>query len=161
QTQARLVRCAPRAIRTDPRHPDAQAWHLLELERVFQMAHQFDIIHAHLDYLPLPLARRWKTPTLTTLHGRVDLPDLVPIYDEFREAPLVSISNAQRRPLPRANWVGTVYHGIPRTLYRFNEQPGDYLAFVGRISPEKGIDRAIHVAESLKVPLKIAAKIDD
>jgi glycosyltransferase involved in cell wall biosynthesis len=130
------------------------------LEQVFQGAGQFDVIHFHIDYLHFPLWRRHWTPQVTTLHGRLDLPEIIPLYREFRDMAVVSISNAQRRPLPWVNWQDTVYHGLPETLYTFRAQPGAYLAFMGRISPEKGVDRAIELAKRLDMPIKIAAKVD-
>jgi glycosyltransferase involved in cell wall biosynthesis len=121
---------------------------------------QFDIIHSHLDFLSFPMSRRAHAPVVTTLHGRLDLPELQPIFNEYTELPVVSISNAQRKPLPQANWVGTVHHGIPRNLYSVHERPGSYLAFLGRISPEKCPDHAIEVAKRVGMPLRIAAKVD-
>jgi glycosyltransferase involved in cell wall biosynthesis len=120
----------------------------------------FDIIHFHVDYLHFPLSRREAVTHVTTLHGRLDIPDLVPLYQEFREMPVISISNGQREPLPWANWQATVYHGLPADIYRFHPEPGSYLAFLGRISPEKRVDRAIEIAKQVEKPLKIAAKID-
>jgi glycosyltransferase involved in cell wall biosynthesis len=136
RTRAELCACAPRALRLDPKAGDPVALHLLLLERAFERAREFDVIHAHLDYLAFPVARRCEVPVVTTLHGRLDLPWLPPVFDEYAEQRLVSISDAQRRPLPRANWIGTVHHGLPRDLYRFHGEPGRYLAFVGRISVE-------------------------
>jgi glycosyltransferase involved in cell wall biosynthesis len=130
------------------------------LEEVFERASRFDIIHFHTDYLHFPLARRHPIPHLTTLHGRLDLPDLIPLYKKFSEMPVVSISNAQRKPLPRANWQDTVYHGLPVDLYACGEKPGEYLAFIGRISPEKRLDRAIEIAARFGMKLRIAAKTD-
>src|SRR5262249_36550139 len=114
----------------------------------------------HTDYLGLPLARMTTTPTLITLHGRLDIPELLPLYQEYPEIRLISISDAQRIPLPHPNWIGTVYHGLPPDLYPFHPQPGSYLLFLGRISPEKRPDAAIRVACRAGVPLRIAAKID-
>jgi glycosyltransferase involved in cell wall biosynthesis len=130
------------------------------LEHVFRRAAEFDIIHFHIDYLHFPLSRREPVAHVTTLHGRLDIPDLVPLYQEFREMPVISISNGQREPLPWANWQATVYHGLPVDIYRFRPEPGSYLAFLGRISPEKRVDRAIEIAKQVGMPLKIAAKID-
>jgi glycosyltransferase involved in cell wall biosynthesis len=131
------------------------------LEQVVQQADDFDIIHFHVDYLHFPLSRATGILNVTTLHGRLDIPDLVPLYQEFREMPVVSISDSQREPLSWANWQGTVYHGLPLELHRYHEQPGEYLAFLGRISPEKRVDRAIEVAKRVQMPLKIAAKVDE
>lgn len=158
-TSAELVPCCPRALRLG-RCIDPLAHHLVMLERVFARLQEFDIVHFHCDYLHFPLSRRHHHPHVTTLHGRLDLPDLVPLYDEFREMPVVSISDAQRAPLPWINWQGTVYHGLPPERYPFRETPEDYLAFLGRISPEKGVDRAIEIARRSGMKLKIAAKVD-
>jgi glycosyltransferase involved in cell wall biosynthesis len=160
QTQAELIAACPRALRLDSQCRDQLAPHLLLLEKVRQLSAHFDIIHFHCDYLHFPVSRRRRCNHITTLHGRLDLPDLVPIYREFREVPLVSISDAQRAPLPWANWQATVYHGMPRDLHTFRERPGTYLAFLGRIAPEKRVDRAIALAQRVGMPLKIAAKVD-
>jgi glycosyltransferase involved in cell wall biosynthesis len=160
ETNARLVAACRRSLRLDKRYQGEMAHHLVMLERVFQCADEFDIIHFHVDYLHFPLSRREAVTHVTTLHGRLDIPDLVPLYQEFREMPVMSISNAQREPLPWANWQATVYHGLPADIYRFHPEPGSYLAFLGRISPEKRVDRAIEIATRVGIPLKIAAKID-
>jgi glycosyltransferase involved in cell wall biosynthesis len=131
------------------------------LERVIQRASDFDVIHFHIDYLHYPVSRRIGVPFVTTLHGRLDLPDLQAIYDEFSETPLISISDAQRAPLPQGNFVRTVHHGLPLGLHRPSTEAGGYFAFLGRISPEKRADRAIAIARELRVPLKIAAKVDN
>jgi glycosyltransferase involved in cell wall biosynthesis len=159
-TSAELRPMCPTALRLTPDCIDGLAHHLLMLERAVSASNEFDLIHFHTDYLHFPLARRMKTPHLTTLHGRLDIADLGPVHYEFRDMPVVSISDAQRAPLPWANWHGTVYHGIPADLYSFQPQPGKYLAFLGRISPEKRADRAIEIARRCGIPLKIAAKID-
>ena len=161
QTSARLIPCCERSLRLDPRCQDRLAHHVLMLEKVAQMSSEFDVIHFHIDYLHFPLMRRLKTPHVTTLHGRLDIPDIYPLYREFAEMPVVSISNDQRKPLPFVNWVATVYHGLPKDLYRFYARGGDYLAFLGRISPEKRPDRAIKIAEKVGMKLLIAAKIDE
>ena len=161
ETSARLVAATPRALRLDERSIDHVAHHIVLLEQVVRRAHEFDVIHYHIDYLHFPLSRCRPHPHVTTLHGRLDIPDLVPMYDEFREMPVVSISNSQRAPLPQANWQATVYHGLPRDLLPFHSGTGRYLAFIGRFSPEKGADRAIEIAKRARVPLKLAAKIDD
>ena len=160
RTKATLVAACPRSLRLDPACVDQLAHHVLMLERVMQRADEFDIVHFHIDYLHFPLSRRQRLTQVTTLHGRLDIPDLVPLYNEFREMPLVSISNAQRAPLPWVNWQDTVYHGLPVDRYRFRPETGQYLACLGRISPEKGIDRAIEIAKQVGIPLKIAAKVD-
>jgi len=161
RTAARLIACAPKALRLDPDVIDPIAHAILEIERVAAMADQFDIIHWHLDYFHFPLSRRLGVPYLTTLHGRLDLPDIQPIYAEFTDAPLISISNDQRAPLPNVNWVETIHHGMPADELKPRYDQGQYLAFLGRISPEKRLDRAIEVAHKTGIPLKIAAKVDD
>src|SRR5579859_4171463 len=159
-TKARLIASSPTALRLAGRHVDPVAAHVLEVEQVLQRAEQFDVIHFHTEHLHYPVARRAGLPHLTTLHGRLDLPELDAFFLEFRDMPVVSISNVQRRPLPLARWLGTVYHGLPKDLHRFREKAGDYFAFVGRVSPEKGLDRAIRIARRAGRRLKIAAKID-
>jgi glycosyltransferase involved in cell wall biosynthesis len=159
-TRARLVACSTRSLRLDTDCVDQLAHHIVMLERVASRAAELDVIHFHVDYLHFPLSRRLRAAHVTTLHGRLDLPDLVPVYREFPEMPVVSISDAQRAPLPKANWLRTIHHGLPRDLYTCRERPGSYLAFLGRISPEKRVDRAIRIAERLGMPLRIAAKVD-
>lgn len=159
-TQAQLVPCSPKALRLDSECIDPIAHHILMLEKVMGLSDEFDLIHFHVDYMHFPLSRRAQLPCVTTLHGRLDLPDLPPLYKEFNEMPVISISNAQRKPLPWANWLGTVYHGLPPSSLPFNSVGGEYLAFLGRISPEKGLDRAIEIAVRMGMKLKIAAKID-
>src|SRR6516162_7455244 len=159
-TSARLEAVWPRALRLDGSVRDPNALHMLMLERVYQSATNFDFIHCHLDYHPFSLFSRQPTPFVTTLHGRLDLPELQPIFDEFSSLPVVSISNAQRRPLAQANWVRTVHHGLPERLLMPKPIKPSYFAFLGRIAPEKGVDRAIRIAEHCGVPLKIAAKVD-
>jgi glycosyltransferase involved in cell wall biosynthesis len=159
-TKARLVAPCQRSLRLDKHCVDQLAHHIVELELVLKESTRFDIMHFHLDYLHFPLSRRQDTPYLTTLHGRLDIPDLVRLYQEFTEVPVISISNAQRQPLPWLNWQGTVYHGLPEDLYRCHETPGPYLAFLGRISPEKRLDRAIEIAKRIGIMIKIAAKVD-
>ena len=161
QTSARLVACAPRALRLDARVHDALPHHLLMLERVRAHAAEFDVLHFHVEHLHLPLFRPLAAKTVTTLHGRLDLPDLVPLYSEFDDMPLVSISDSQRRPLPDARWIATVYHGLAAGVCPFNPAPrGNYLAFLGRVCPEKGLDRAIAIARRAGMRLRIAAKIE-
>ena len=159
-TKAHLVAACRRSLRLDKQCVDQFAHQILMLEHVFQRATEFDIVHFHVDYLHFPLSRRQPITDVTTLHGRLDIPDLVPLYREFRDMPVISISDAQRAPLPWANWQATVYHGVPAELYRFHEEAGTYFAFLGRISPEKRVDRAIEIAKRVGMPLKIAAKVD-
>ncbi len=160
-TNARLRSTSPSALRLDANCIDQLAHHILLLEAVYREADEFDVIHFHVDYLHFPLSRRHNRTHVTTLHGRLDIADLVPLYKEFSDMPLVSISNRQREPLRWANWVETVYHGLPCGLYRFHPDEGKYLAFLGRISPEKRVDRAIEIAKRVNMPLKIAAKVDN
>jgi glycosyltransferase involved in cell wall biosynthesis len=160
-TSANLDAVWPRALRLDGSVRDPNALHMLMLERVFQRAADFDFLHFHLDYYPFSLFSRQPTPFVTTLHGRLDLPEHQPVFDEFSAVPVVSISNAQRRPLPRAHWVRTVHHGLPERLLTPRPVKPSYFAFLGRIAPEKGIDRAIRIAEHCGMPLKVAAKVDN
>ena len=159
-TRSRLVPVVERSLRLAPHRPDWLMWHTMMLDRVFTSASDFDVIHFHVDYLHYSMARHCSTPCLTTLHGRLDLPDLVPLHRHFREQPLVSISQSQRKPLADSRWIATVPHGLPEQLLRFHPESGDYLAFVGRISPEKRVDRAIEIAIAAGMPLRIAAKVD-
>ncbi|MFC3126917.1 glycosyltransferase family 4 protein [Pseudoroseomonas globiformis] len=160
-TKAKLAPMSTKALRLDPSVRDANAPLTLMLEQVYRRRHEFDLLHFHLDYLPFPLFSRQSVPFVTTLHGRLDLQELQPVFDAFPNAPVVSISNDQRRPLPQAHWAGTVYHGLPERLLVPDAQakPG-YLAFLGRIAPEKRCDRAIEIAIATNTPLKIAAKVD-
>jgi glycosyltransferase involved in cell wall biosynthesis len=159
-TKARLEAIGNESLRLDKRCIDQLAHHILLLERVAKNAGHFDILHFHIDYLHFPISRRNKYRHVTTLHGRLDIPDLIPLYREFPEMPVISISGAHRTPLPWLNWQGTVYHGLPEDLYKFYPASGKYLAFLGRISPEKRLDRAIEIAVQSGMELKIAAKVD-
>ncbi len=159
-TSARLEAIWPRALRLDGAVRDPNALHMLMLERVYRRAADFDFLHFHLDYYPFSLFSRQPTPFVTTLHGRLDLPEHQPVFDTFSTVPVVSISNSQRRPLAQANWVRTVHHGLPERLLTPKPVRPSYFAFLGRIAPEKGVDRAIRIAEHCGVPLKIAAKVD-
>jgi glycosyltransferase involved in cell wall biosynthesis len=160
-SSARLVPCVPMALRLDDNVRDPIPYYMLMLDRVRELADEFDILHFHIDQFHFPLFRPIAHRTVTTLHGRQDLHDLKPLYVGFSEMPLVSISNAQRKPIPNANFVATVYHGIPAQLLKPTYRPrGNYIAFLGRISPEKRPDRAIRIARALEIPLKIAAKVD-
>ena len=160
KTRANLVPVCPEALRLS-KIKDPYADHMLQLAMAYDRAAEFDIIHSHIDYFTFPFAARSPTPTVTTLHGRLDMPELQGIHRYFREHPLVSISDSQRTPIPFANFVGTVYHGLPLEQFRFYSQPGKYLAFLGRISPEKRPDMAIAIAQKAGIPLKIAAKVSD
>jgi glycosyltransferase involved in cell wall biosynthesis len=159
-TSAEVVACCPRGLRLDPAVRDPLAYSIVQLDRVTRRAWEFDIIHSHIDYIAFPVARLLPTPMVTTLHGRLDLPDLPLVYARYPDIGLVSISNAQRSPLPAARWLATVHNGIDLGHFAFQERPGTYLAFLGRISPEKGVDRAIEVARAVDMPLRIAAKVD-
>jgi glycosyltransferase involved in cell wall biosynthesis len=160
-TSANLVKCVPTALRLDANVLDPIPYYMLMLDRVRQAADRFDIIHFHIDQLHFPVLRAHAGRTLTTLHGRQDLPDLKPLYLGFSDMPLVAISNSQRQYLPHANVVATVHHGLPVDLHQPVVHPrGGYLAFIGRISVEKRPDRAIQIARSFGIPLKIAAKVD-
>ncbi len=160
RTTAKLIAGSSASLRSMPDLKDSLAHHTVLLEKVRKHRGEFDVIHFHTDYLQFPLCREWTVRNVTTLHGRLDLPDLVPLYREFRDVPVVSISNSQRDPLPGANWVGNVYHGLPPNLLRFHSGAGKYLAFIGRMSPEKRPDRAIAIAKAAGMRLKIAAKVD-
>jgi glycosyltransferase involved in cell wall biosynthesis len=160
QTAATLRASCDRALRLDPRCKDPLPHHLVMLNRVARSAEAFDIIHFHADFLHFPLFAPLWGKTLTTTHGRLDLPDLPPLFREFPMMPLVSISDAQRAPVPWASWQGTVHHGLPADLYPPGRGDGGYLAFIGRICPEKGVEKAIKIAHRVGIPLKVAAKVD-
>ncbi len=159
-TTAQLEAMCPRALRFDRSLRDAIAPHMLMMEQVARRAHEFDVLHCHLDYWPFSLLSRVDTPFLTTLHGRLDLPELAPVYECFDGVPLVSISDAQRAPLPNVDFLATVHHGLPETLLMPQRSTPNYLAFLGRICPEKRPDRAIRIARETGIPLKLAAKVD-
>ena len=160
-TSASLIPCCTEALRLNPAVKDTIPYYMGLIDNVARMAAQFDVLHFHIDQYHFPLFRGLGANTVTTLHGRQDLPDLQYLYAKFPEMPLVSISDAQRAPIPHANFAATVYHGLPTDLLTPAPGPkGEYLAFLGRISPEKRVDRAIHIARAANLPLKIAAKVD-
>jgi glycosyltransferase involved in cell wall biosynthesis len=159
RTGARLVPGAPRALWRDRDVRETLPHHVHLVEQVFQAAERFDVLHFHCDYVHFPLVRRHRRPTVTTMHGLMHPHDLGALFAEYRDVPLVSISDDQRRAIPEANWQGTVYHGLPRDAFTFRESPGKYLAYLGRMSPEKRVDRAIEIALKAQMPLRIAAKI--
>jgi glycosyltransferase involved in cell wall biosynthesis len=159
-TQAKLVPACERSLWNDPECHDRVAHHVRLIGMVFEDVSRFDIIHFHADYLHYPLLRYFPCRTVTTHHGRLYRHDVLRVYEQFPQVPLVSISDSQRAPIPEANWLATVYHGIPRDLHTFHERASDYLVFLGRISPEKGIDRAVEIARLAKKKLKVAARID-
>jgi glycosyltransferase involved in cell wall biosynthesis len=162
QTSAKLDATWPKALRLDGSVRDANALHMVMLERVLQKCddEEFDFLHFHLDYYPFSLFSRQPTPFLTTLHGRLDLPEHQPVFTTFSSIPVISISDAQRRPVPQANWLGTIHHGLPEKLLSPRPVTPGYMAVLGRIAPEKGVDRAIKIAIRCGIPLKIAAKVD-
>lgn len=160
KTSARLIPICERSLRLDPDCEDPVAYHIMQLQLVQDMIESFDIVHYHTDYLHYPTSTVGNTPHVSTLHGRLDLPHLKTLYGLFPSVPVVSISQSQRKPLPRNNWVGNVYHGLPEDLYAPAAKPGDYLAFLGRVSPEKGVENAIEIAIRSNITLRIAAKID-
>jgi glycosyltransferase involved in cell wall biosynthesis len=159
-TAAKLVPMCEFSLRMEKRCLDAIALHVVMMEEVLRRQDEFDIIHCHIDYPGFTLGRRSSVPVINTLHGRLDLWEHSFIFNEFSEAKVISISNSQRRPVPGANWISTVYHGLPEDLYCLDGKGGDYLVFIGRISPEKKADSAIAIATRLGIPLKIAAKVD-
>ncbi|HSU41107.1 MAG TPA: glycosyltransferase family 4 protein, partial [Polyangiaceae bacterium] len=161
QTKARLVSVCPESLRLAKGCIDTLSHHQVMLEMISRDYPQYDIIHFHIDYLHFMTSRLLGLRNITTLHGRLDIPDLKPLYTAFPDMPVVSISDSQRAPLPEANWIGTVKHGLPVNLLPFSPKPQDYFAFVGRISPEKRVDRAIEIATTLGVKLRIAAKVDN
>src|SRR5262249_15099802 len=160
ETSARLISPCLRALRLDERSVDKLACHYVMLEDVMARASEFDLLHFHVDYLHLPFSKARGVPHVTTLHGRLDIPELAPLYRKFPEAPMISISKSQRKPLPWLHWVGNVYHGIPFDHLKLDSGRGKYLAFLGRIACEKRVDLAIEIASKAAMPLKIAAKVD-
>jgi glycosyltransferase involved in cell wall biosynthesis len=159
QTRAKLVAACPRALWQDDDCRETLPHHLRQLDQVFRDASRFDVLHFHGDYVHFPLLRHCLCPSVTTLHGRLHVPDLGPLLADYSEVPLVSISDDQQRPIPEANWQATIHHGLPQGLHTFRERPGDYLAFLGRISPEKRLDRAIEIARRCGRKLRVAARI--
>ena len=159
-TNATLISPCSRSLRLSPDCMDPHTYHAILYDDVLSRKDEFDILHFHTDYFHFPFSKNLDLPVVTTVHGRLDLPDLLPLYRHFRQMPVVSISMAQREPLDQVNWVGNVYHGLPTGLHSLSNEPGDYLAFLGRISPEKRPDRAIRIAVRSGMKLKIAAKID-
>jgi glycosyltransferase involved in cell wall biosynthesis len=159
RTRANLLPVCPRALRLRRPRSDPAAACAALLDAVAERADDFDVIHCHIDWVHLPLLRRLGTPFLTTLHGRLDLPDLPSTAKRFPDAQFVSISASQRAPLPGLNWLATIHHGLPQDLLKLSERPEGYLAFLGRISPEKGPDIAIRVAHAAGLQLRVAAKI--
>ena len=160
RTSAKLEAPWPRALRLDGSIRDPNALHIMMLEHVRQRAHEFDMLHFHLDYYPFSLFARQPTPFVTTLHGRLDLPEHQPLFATFPTLPVVSISNSQRRPVPHAGWVRTIHHGLAGKSAHAEAVKPSYFAFLGRIAPEKGVDRAIQIAREAGIPLKMAAKVD-
>ncbi|HKW19118.1 MAG TPA: glycosyltransferase family 4 protein [Terriglobales bacterium] len=159
-TTANLIPVCKESLRLSPESIDHMAHHFVLMEKVLSYKEDFDLIHFHVDYIHYPLSRRERYTHVTTLHGRLDIPDLVPLYEIYRDMPVISISDSQREPLPHLNWQGTVHHGLPIDNYTFHRNSGKYMAFLGRTSPEKGLDRAIAIAKAAGIPLKIAAKVD-
>lgn len=160
ETTAELMPVCEKATRLDPTCKEPIARHVLMIEQLIKQADRFDIIHSHIEYLPLLAFRNLTVPTVTTIHSRLDLPEIQELYRAFSDAPLISISDAQRKPLPEANWQGTVYHGLPEGVFVPRINRGEYLVFLGRFSPEKGPDRAIEIARQIEMPLKMSAKVD-
>jgi glycosyltransferase involved in cell wall biosynthesis len=159
-TRARLISVFKNSLRLDDDCVDSLAHHIVLLQTIQEHIKEFDVIHYHIDYLHYPLSRLNQTPNITTLHGRLNIHDLQNVYRVFSDMPVVSISKSQRSPLPHINWVGNVYHGLPKNYYEPYYGNGKYLAFLGRVSPEKGVDKAIEIAIRSGIPLRISAKVD-
>lgn len=159
-TQAKLISPVPESIRSSCRLDSWLIYQTIQLGQVCDLANRFDIIHFHTGYPHFPLAKQLPVPHLTTVHDRQDLPEYQPLYQQFEDLPLVSISNSQRLPQPNANWLETVYHGLPEDMYSFSPTPGNYFVFIGRVSPEKRADRAIEIAVRCRTPIYVAAKVD-
>jgi glycosyltransferase involved in cell wall biosynthesis len=160
RTSAELCPCVPESLRLAGRGSDPTVQEVIQLDQVLQQVGRFDVLHFHTGHMSFPLLNRLAVPHLSTVHGPLDSPEQAALFNHFDRLPLVSISENQRRPVTQANWLGTIHHGLPTDLYNFVATPADYLAFVGRISPEKRLDRAIEIAMAVGVPLKVAAKID-
>lgn len=160
RTAARLRAMAPHGLRLDPSCRDPLAWHVAMVHDVMESAAEFDLVHFHIDHVHFPAVRALGFPSVTTVHGRLDLAELAPLYERFADMGLVSISDAQRRPMPHARWLATVHHGLPAGLLPFQPEPGGYAAFLGRMSPEKRPERAIRIASRAGLPLRIAAKVE-
>jgi glycosyltransferase involved in cell wall biosynthesis len=159
-TKARLIGNVEEALRLNSRCVDHLTYHIVQLQEVADRAKEFDIIHFHTDYLHFPVSINFEVPHVTTLHGRLNLPELQFLYNKFCRQPVISISDNQRSPLPQANWVATIHHGLPLNLLGPIDEEENYFAFLGRISPEKRVDRAIEIAKAVGIKIKIAAKID-
>lgn len=159
-TDARLVPAAEQSLRPEPQGHAWLAYHMIEMDQVRAMVNEFDVVHFHTDYMHFSLLRDFPVAHVTTVHGRLDLPELADLFRHYVDVPLVSISNSQRKPLPSARWCETVYHGVPLNLYSLHVEHGNYFVFIGRMSPEKRVDRAIDIARRCGMRLYIAAKID-
>lgn len=160
KTSANHVAVIDESLRKSKHQPDPVIYHTLQLAELLNLQDNFDVVHFHIDVMQYPVWRHVPTPQLTTMHGRLDLPGLAELFREFHDMPVVSISDSQRRPIPDAHWIDTVYNGIPVDRYHFQESPGEYFAFLGRFTPEKGPEAAIEIAKRTNVPLRLAAKID-